>query len=571
MRWHPTTDYRSFYFLNATQFLGALNDNIFKLLVIYLLINVQGPSASGKILSIAGAVFVIPFLVFSSSAGVLADRLSKRTIIVYTKILEIFIMLFGLLAVYLESAIGAYTALFFMATQSSIFGPSKYGVIPELVESKMVSKANGSMTSFTYLAIILGTFLASFITDITDKNFVLVATFCVFIALAGFSASLGIKRTAPQNSSKKINPFFIYEVYQTLKMAWKIPHLIPAIFGSSFFLFIGAYTQLNIIPFAIESLHLSEVGGGYLFLATAVGIALGAVLAGQISKDKVELGISCVTGFFISFFFFTLYLFSWSLTATIISLACLGVFGGAFLIPFESFIQVSSADEKRGQVIAATNFLSFTGVLAAAFFIFFISEELQFSAASGFAFMGILSLIMNVLVAGRLSELSIPFFVNKILKRIRRIALASQVPAPHQIVVFESNSWWDPLLLFSIFPKLKILVPGHYFKQFPWINWWIDSIRIIPTDLDSRSSLEKLIKNFKEYQEKGNSICLYFHKRTDTKEILEKYQKIFSRLGYQIVYAHGKKERTPKRFIFFRYYLKKITMHFSTDRQPYAS
>ena len=84
MRWLFRTDYRSFYSLNATQFLGALNDNIFKLLVIYLLIHVKGPAAANTVLSLAGAIFVIPFLLFSSSAGVLADKFSKRTIIVYT-------------------------------------------------------------------------------------------------------------------------------------------------------------------------------------------------------------------------------------------------------------------------------------------------------------------------------------------------------------------------------------------------------------------------------------------------------------------------------------------------------
>ena len=87
MRWLFRPDYRSFYLLNATQFLGALNDNVFKLLVIYLLINVKGPAAANSILSLAGAVFVIPFLLFSSGAGVLADRISKRTIIVFPKIL----------------------------------------------------------------------------------------------------------------------------------------------------------------------------------------------------------------------------------------------------------------------------------------------------------------------------------------------------------------------------------------------------------------------------------------------------------------------------------------------------
>src|SRR3989344_3659873 len=123
MRWLFRTDHRSFYCLNVTQFLGALNDNIFKLLVIYLLIHVKGPAAANSILSLAGAIFVIPFLLFSSSAGVLADRISKRTIIVFTKILEVLIMLFGLIAVYFEWEVGSFSALFLMAMQSAIFGP----------------------------------------------------------------------------------------------------------------------------------------------------------------------------------------------------------------------------------------------------------------------------------------------------------------------------------------------------------------------------------------------------------------------------------------------------------------
>src|SRR3990167_9781346 len=119
MRWLFRTDHRSFYCLNVTQFLGALNDNIFKLLVIYLLIHVKGPAAANSILSLAGAIFVIPFLLFSSGAGVIADRISKRTIIVFTKAFVVCIMLFGMLAISLRWEVGVYTALFLMATQSA--------------------------------------------------------------------------------------------------------------------------------------------------------------------------------------------------------------------------------------------------------------------------------------------------------------------------------------------------------------------------------------------------------------------------------------------------------------------
>ncbi len=558
-------DSRSFRLLNATQFLGALNDNVFKLLVIYLLINVKGPAAANTILSLAGAIFVIPFLLFSSSSGVLADRLSKRTIIVYTKILEVLIMLFGLVAVIFESEIGAYTALFFMAAQSSLFGPSKYGIIPEIVEPKMVSMANGSLTSFTYLAIILGTFLASFIIDITDKNFVIEALFCVFIAVIGLFTSLGIRRTEPKNSSKKINPFILYEIYQTLRVSRQVPHLLTAMFGSSFFLFVGAFTQLNIIPFAMQALGLSDVGGGYLFLATAVGIALGAVLAGRLSKDKVEPGISCITGFFIAIFFISLHFFSWSLTMTIINLALLGMVGGAYLIPFDAFIQVNSPDEKRGQVIASTNFFSFTGVLAAAFSLYFISEKMGFTASSGFFLMGIITFFINIIITGRLSSLFFPFFVRKILKRFRRLILTSAVPDPSVITVLRSNSWWDAILLFSCLPNLKILLPSPYFRYFPWFNGLIDSIRIVPRELDTRKTQAKFLEQVEKLREENQSVCIFFHPKITSDEIFATYKQDLSQIRLPVAYAHGKKEKLSRRFLGCLWHQKQITIHFSKE------
>jgi acyl-[acyl-carrier-protein]-phospholipid O-acyltransferase/long-chain-fatty-acid--[acyl-carrier-protein] ligase len=563
MRWLLRSDFRSFYFLNATQFLGALNDNLFKLLVIYLLINVKGPAAANSILSLAGAVFVIPFLLFSSGAGVLADRISKRTIIVFTKVMELAIMIFGLIAVIFEWEFGSYTALFFMATQSAIFGPSKYGIIIELVDPKMVSKANGSMTSFTYLAIILGTFLASFITDMTDKNFVFVAGCCVGIAILGLLTSFGIRRTEPKNSPKKINPVFLYEIYQTLKFSWKIPHLLPAIYGSSFFLFIGAFTQLNIIPFAMQSLGLTEVGGGYLFLPTAVGIALGAILAGQLSKDRVEPGISCICGFFIVLFFFMLYFWSWSLSMTVIVLALLGVFGGAYLIPFDAFLQLNSPDEKRGQVIAAANFFSFIGVLMASMALYFFSEELGLSAAAGFALMGILTLISNTVTAGRLSSLLFSFFAQKILKRFRKLKLASPIPDSSTIIILQSNSWYDAVLLFSCINRLKILIPEQYMRHFPWINGWMDCVEIVPPEPDMRSTIQALFGQAKRFQGQNTTVCLFFHRREDSAQIIEDYRKMFGQLQLKIVFAHGKKEKIAKRLFFIPYHQKQITLSFS--------
>ena len=126
-----------------------------------------------------------------------------------------------------------------MAFQSTVFGPSKYGIIPEIVETKNLSKANGTLNSFTYLAIIIGTLLASTLTDLTDNNFILSTLFCVFIAIVGFITSLGIVKTPAKRTQKKINPLFLYEIYKTLLICAKKRFLTAALLGSAFFLFIG--------------------------------------------------------------------------------------------------------------------------------------------------------------------------------------------------------------------------------------------------------------------------------------------------------------------------------------------
>ena len=402
--------FSSVWYLNAAQFLGALNDNIYKLLTVFFLISVLGAQKSNEILAAAGAVYVIPFLLFSSASGILADRISKQKLIISLKAIEVVILLFAMGIFHLKIIWGCYALLFLLATHSAIFGPSKYGIIPELVEKQKIAKANGVITSFTYLAVIIGTFLASFLTEFSNQNYVFSVSICLLFALCGFFASLRIKKTPSQNSTKKIHFFFLKEIAQTILDSRKIALLSPCLFGSAFFLFFGAFTQLNIIPFAMQSLHFSEYAGGYLFLVCALGIAGGSLLAGKMLKKKIELGISCFAGFIISILFCFLWAFSSFLIPTIIFLILLGVFGGIFVISFDSFIQTASASEQRGQTIAAANFLSFFGVLLASFYLYFFGHVLQFSAASNFLSMGILSFFFTFLLTARLLATTLPFF-----------------------------------------------------------------------------------------------------------------------------------------------------------------
>ncbi len=469
-------------FLNASQFLGVLNENIYKLVLVFFLIDIEGVGKANNILSLTGAIFVIPFILFSSLAGVLADRFSKSRLIMLIKAAEIVIMSLILFAFAFQSRLAGYCLLFLLTTQEALFGPSKYGIIPELVPRAMVPKANGLITSFTYLAIIIGTFLASFMTEITNRHFVLVGAFCLLIAIVGFLATFGIRYIPPKGVKGKINPFFLQEIYHTLKICKEKKHLLVAMSSSAFFLFIGAFTQLNIIPFAIQSLHLNEIAGGYLFLSTALGIVLGAFIAGRVSKKNIELGLACFAGFLIALSFFLLGIFSAHLIPVVLFLFFLGLFGGTFIVPFDSYIQVFSPEAQRGHAIGATNFLSFCGVLIASFALYFFNEMIGFTSAESFFMMGIVTFLYSLFIFFRLSDFSLNYISKKFLKPFFKIELIDQdlvYKAPFPLLILQNGTWLKACLLSSLFPNIFFIMPErkrHFFLKLFY------SIHIIPLE-----------------------------------------------------------------------------------------
>jgi acyl-[acyl-carrier-protein]-phospholipid O-acyltransferase/long-chain-fatty-acid--[acyl-carrier-protein] ligase len=529
--------------LNIAQFLGALNDNIYKLLTVFLLISILGAEKSNEILSAAGAVYVIPFLLFSSASGILADRISKQRLILSLKAIEVVILLVALVVFQLKIVWGCYALLFLLATHSAVFGPSKYGIIPELVEKQKIAKANSLITSFTYLAVIIGTFLASFLTEFTNENFVYAVSACLLFAICGFFASLGIKKTPPQKSTKKIQLFFLQEIVQTIQECRKISLLAPCLFGAAFFLFIGAFTQLNIIPFAIQSLHLSEYAGGYLFLLCALGIAGGSLLAGKILKKKIELGISCLAGFIMAILFCLLWLFSSFLIPTTILLTLLGVVGGVFVISFDSFIQTASASEQRGQTIATSNFLSFFGVLVASFYLYFFGHVLKFSAASNFLCMGILTFLSSFILTGRLLATTLPFlsriFGNKksIQENLDRI----------QLFIAKQLSWkllWKSAFLSS---SCRIFIQKREAQSIPIILYIAPNVHFF----SEQTSLEEGMKKSLQMLQEGEK-AYFFHQEAF---LIEKLPIKATPLSFQeeiclisLVKKEGKSEVVLKKY-----------------------
>lgn len=520
----------SFTYLNITQFLGALNDNIYKLLIIYFFIQVEGIENSHTILAVTGSIFVLPFLLFSAASGTIADRYSKRNVIITTKVIELLIMMLAIPAFYYQSKVGSYSILFLMAAQSTLFGPSKYGIVPELVPTEKISGANGMMTSFTFMAIIFGTFFASFLLDITGRNFIIASGFCALIGLMGLISSLFIQYTPPSGSQKKLNVYFLTDIFHTLKLASQQISLLAAIIGAAFFLFLGAFAQLNMIPFAVHELKLTDIQGGYLFLLTAMGIGTGAYIAGKLSGRIVELGLVPIGGVGVFICCYLLNIFSEQLYAAIPLVMGLGLFGGIFEIPLESYIQVASPPKHRGQVIGATNFLSYFGVLCASALIYVLKEWFDLTPGENFAFIGNIVIFVTLILGYQFFDY-LTRFVAMILSKLHfRVTVFGQenIPDSPAIYVCHHTAWNDALLVLGAQRRrLRFFIEEEQ-SHSKWMRRLYRLLRVVLiTGFEPLEKNQMCLTVIRNTLRRGISVCIFVENANISDEI-EKLKHSYS-------------------------------------------
>lgn len=453
-------------------------------------------------------------------------------------------MVLGVLAFWYESRWGSYLILLLMAAQTALFGPSKYGILPELVPQDKISKSNGLMASFTFLAIISGTFFASFLVDITGRNFILASIFCTVVALIGVISSCCIEYTPPAGSSKKFDRHFLNDIFSTLKLASHQPSLLMAVCGSAFFLFLGAFVQLNMIPFATKSLHLTDIQGGYLFLLTALGIGTGSVLAGKISGKMVELGLVPIAALGVAITCFLIDLFSSHLMMVIPLVIIVGFFGGIYEIPLDSYVQVASPKKHRGQVVAATNFLSYCGVLCASMMLYLTEEVLGYSPDKGFTIIGIITLCVTVIIGYQYFDY-LARFIGMILSRLHfQVSYygIKNIPETPTIFVCTHTAWNDTLLMLGAQRRrLRFFIQQEQDHNSKFMRRLYRLLRVVfIPDIEPLEKNETCLMAIKKTLDKGISVCI-FVENISTEDEIEKlnhsycFRKILDETHYSIV------------------------------------
>lgn len=396
--------FSSFAALNATQFIVTLNDSIFRLIVAYSLIDLLGKEKSNEILAVSATLFVLPFLIISMPSGQLGDRMSKRKMVLISSWAELFFMILAFFAIWYNHEASSYFALFLIALQSAFFSPIKYAIIPEIQPASRIAKANGYMTLFTYLSILLGTFLASFFSQISNRNFSLIVVFCIIISVFAVITSYMIEKTPVKDPDKKINYLFFTQIFKSIKLAREYKHLNLALFSSAFFLYTASFTQLNLIPFGLQSLGITDIQTGYVYLAAALGLGVGSLIVSIISSDRVKLWLTIWGGFGTGASYILLYVFQYNLVVSCFLFFSIGMHGGLYVVPLDSYVQFISPDKQRGSLVSAGTFLSFVAVLCGAFTLFLLGDILEMKAAEGYLIIGCMTVIMSIFITFVLHE-----------------------------------------------------------------------------------------------------------------------------------------------------------------------
>ncbi|MFG0336285.1 MAG: MFS transporter, partial [Maioricimonas sp. JB049] len=253
----------SFWGIGITQFLGAFNDNLFKQLVLFVCVLQAVGSRADNAQGTAMLVFAIPFVALSGFSGFLADRYSKKTIIVISKLLEVVVMTLGLLAFLSGSLNALFAVLFCMGAQSALFGPSKYGILPELFRQKDLPRANGWFLMTTFMAIIFGVALAGTLMETFRDQIWIAAAICITIAVVGTISAFFVRTTPVAQPGLAFRPGALFIPRETRSLLRARPRLLKVLVVTSLFWCTGAVYQLAVNDIGILQLEIGEKQTGY--------------------------------------------------------------------------------------------------------------------------------------------------------------------------------------------------------------------------------------------------------------------------------------------------------------------
>ena len=405
---------RRFLPMFITQFFGALNDNVYKqallLVITYGWINQQAADVS-TLNNLAALLFILPYFIFSATAGQIADKFERSQLIRGIKVLEIVIMLIGSAGFLLGNLWLLLLALFMMGTHSTFFGPIKYAILPEILKPNELMSGNALFQSGTSIAILIGMILGGAVISVSQGNLIWISLTVVIIAVLGYFSSRFILKQKVSSPDLKIDWNFFRTSFQTLKYAKSLPLIFMILLGNSWYWFYGATYLTQIPQLTQQNLHASENVVSLLLTFFSVGIGVGSLLCRRIGGSEVNIKMVPIGSIGLTLFAFYLALslaFVPERTGAMMNVAdmfnhgaiyyhvmlavtLLGISGGFYIVPLYAMMQAYSPRSHRARVVAANNILNAVFMVSSAIFSIIILSVLKIDIKILFSITAVLS------------------------------------------------------------------------------------------------------------------------------------------------------------------------------------
>lgn len=519
------------YFI--TQVAGALNDNLFKnaLAVIITYQTVQiGSLNSDQLLNASAGLFILPFFLFSAMVGQFADKFEKSRQIRYIKILEIVIMLMAAVGFYMNSFTLLLGVLFLLGTQSTLFSPIKFSLMPQVLSPKELVGGNGLVETGTFVAILLGTAIGLRVGAIPETGVWLITGICLSVALIGFVACCFIPQLPATDPQLKINWNPLSETWHILRGLTKNRTLFNSVLGMSWFWFFGATVLVQVPSFTKNIVGgLPEVNLAILSMFI-VGISVGSLLCHRLSGGRIEIGLVPFGSIGMSVFSIDLFLASPAVPLGVdltlgaflsapgiwrilLDMAMLGIFGGFFIVPLFALVQHRSPPERRARIIAGNSIVNALFMVIAAIMATVLLGN-GFTIPQLFLVTGILNVLVSIYIYTLVPEFLLRFLAwigTNLIYKLKVRGLDNIPEDGAVLLVCNHISYMDPPILGGAMPRLTRFVMYHKIYRNPILGWVFRTAKAIPIapQKENKALMIKAFDDVDNFLTAGEMVCIF--------------------------------------------------------------
>jgi len=527
-----------------TQFLGAGNDNVYKnALVIFVAFQAAALTAlsSNDLVNIAAAAFIAPFVLFSATAGQIADKFEKSRLIRLIKLFEIAVMIIGAIGFYRRDLVLLFLALALMGVHSTVFGPVKYAILPQSLRPNELIGGNGLVEMGTFVAILLGEIVGGLVIAIKPNGPVLAGATSIAIAVAGYLVSRAIPITPAVAPELKINWNPFTETTRNLRFAYSHRVVWLSMLGISWFWFYGATYLTQFANFTKDVLGGDEHVATLLLAIFSIGIGIGSLLCERLSGHKVEIGLVPFGSIGLSIFAIDLYFASKDLVPNgltgidgflamhahwrvIADLVLLGMFGGFYIVPLYALIQERSDPAYRSRIIAANNILNALFMVASAgIALGLLKAGLTIPAL--FLATGLMNAVVAIYIYALVPEFLMRFLAWLLIHTFYRVDKQGLERVPDEgpcVIVCNHVSYVDAVVIAACVRRPIRFVMDHRIYEVPLLHFIFRTMRAIPiaSAKEDAALKERAFTEAAEALKAGEVVCIFPEgKITDTGEL----------------------------------------------------